>query len=63
MKKGQTDPDMLPEYDFRGGVRGKYFGKLTRDSKVCIIGAPSSAKERKSQPTRVARNGKKRKRA
>jgi len=23
MKK-DNDPDMLPEYDFRGGVRGKY---------------------------------------
>ena len=23
-KKPQQDPDMLPEYDFRDGVRGKY---------------------------------------
>ena len=57
------DPDMLPEYDFTGAVRGKYYGKLTRESRVIVIGKPSAAKRRTAQSAKLLRNGKKRKRA
>lgn len=33
--KEKLDDDMLPEYDFSGGVRGKYAKKLKEDG--CII--------------------------
>ena len=55
------DPDMRPEYDFSGGVRGKYFGKVDMDSAVVITGTKNGARKR-AQAARL-RNGKKRKRA
>jgi len=54
------DPDMLPEYDFRGGVRGKYFGKVDMDAPVVVLG--KSGPRKRAQAVR-SRNGKKRKRA
>lgn len=37
MKKGkssQSDPDMLDEYDFSNGIRGKYIERLREGSNV-----------------------------
>lgn len=36
------DDEMLPEYDFTGGVRGKYAGKITSRSKSVTL-APDVA--------------------
>lgn len=36
MKK-QIDSDMLPEYDFSGGVRGKYVARLAKGSNIAIL--------------------------
>ena len=36
MKK-QTDNDMLPEYDFSGGVRGKYAERLAKGSNIAVL--------------------------
>ncbi|HEV7397098.1 MAG TPA: hypothetical protein VGN86_11350 [Pyrinomonadaceae bacterium] len=33
----QQDADMLDEYDFSGGVRGKYVGRFARDSNVVVL--------------------------
>ena len=32
-----SDPDMLPEYDFSGGQRGKYAQRFARGSNVVVI--------------------------
>jgi hypothetical protein len=39
MKKNETvlDDDMLPEYDFRGGVRGKYARDYGRNRNLRIL--------------------------
>src|SRR5258706_9763967 len=39
MKKSETVPadDMLPEYDFRGGVRGKYARDFGRNRNLRIL--------------------------
>ena len=37
MKKKQTDPDMLDEYDFSGGVRGKYAKRYAEGTNVVVI--------------------------
>ncbi len=39
MKKSETvlDDDMLPEYDFRGGVRGKYARDYGRNRNLRIL--------------------------
>lgn len=39
MKKSETvlDDDMLPEYDFRGGVRGKYARDFGRNRNLRIL--------------------------
>ncbi len=50
MKKANTaqiddptaDPDMLPEYDFSKGVRGKYVQRLAAGSNVVVL-APDVA--------------------
>ena len=31
------DPEMLDEYDFSGGVRGKYVGRFAKDSNVVVL--------------------------
>ena len=36
MKK-KTDHDLLPEYDFSGGVRGKYVSRLAKGSNVAVL--------------------------
>jgi len=32
----ETD-EMLPEYDFSGGVRGKYAGRVTKDTIMVVL--------------------------
>jgi hypothetical protein len=41
-KQAETD-DLLPEYDFSGGVRGKYAARMAEGSNVVVI-APDLAK-------------------
>lgn len=31
------DPEMLDEYDFSGGVRGKYVGRFAKGSNVVVL--------------------------
>jgi len=33
----QHDPEMLEEYDFRGGVRGKYVGRFAQGANVVVL--------------------------
>lgn len=37
MKKNRHDPDMLEEYDFSGGVRGKYARRYAEGTNVVVI--------------------------
>jgi hypothetical protein len=37
MKRVKGDPDMLEEYDFSGGVRGKYAQRYTEGTNVVVI--------------------------
>ena len=42
MKKRRNDPDMLEEYDFSKGVRGKYAKRYAEGTNVVVI-APDIA--------------------
>lgn len=35
----QSDPDMLEEYDFSGGVRGKYADRYAAETNVVVLDA------------------------
>ena len=37
MKVMKNDPDMLEEYDFSGGVRGKYVSKYKEGTNLVIL--------------------------
>ena len=37
MKKIKDDPDMLQEYDFSGGIRGKYAKRYQEGANVVVI--------------------------
>ncbi len=37
MKKAKNDPDLLEEYDFSGGVRGKYANRYAEGTNVVVI--------------------------
>jgi len=37
MKRMRNDPDMLEEYDFTGGVRGKYAKRYAEGTNVVVI--------------------------
>jgi hypothetical protein len=37
MKKIKGDPDMLQEYDFSGGIRGKYAKRYQEGANVVVI--------------------------
>lgn len=37
MKKMRNNPDMLEEYDFSGGVRGKYAKRYAEGTNVVVI--------------------------
>ena len=36
MKK-QTDHEILPEYDFANGIRGKYVNRLAKGSNIVVL--------------------------
>jgi hypothetical protein len=36
-KRTKKEPEMKPEYDFRGGVRGKYAARYARGTNVVIL--------------------------
>jgi hypothetical protein len=40
--KAEADPDMLPEYDFSGGVRGKHIDRFPPGTNVVVL-APDVA--------------------
>ena len=37
MKKIKNDPDLLEEYDFTGGVRGKYAKRYAEGTNIVVI--------------------------
>ena len=37
MKKMKNDPEMLEEYDFSGGIRGKYARRYAEGTNVVVI--------------------------
>ena len=37
MKKMRNDPDMLEEYNFSGGIRGKYAKRYAEGTNVIVI--------------------------
>ena len=37
MKKMRDDPDLLAEYDFSGGIRGKYAKRYAQGTNVVVI--------------------------
>ena len=37
MKRMKSDPDMLEEYDFTGGVKGKYSKRFAEGTNVVVI--------------------------
>ena len=43
MNKEPDTDDLLPEYDFTGGVRGKYAARMAEGTNVVVI-APDLAK-------------------
>jgi hypothetical protein len=36
-RRAPNDPDMLPEYDFSKGVRGKYYQRFMRSTNVVVL--------------------------
>jgi len=36
-KQSEPDPDMLPEYDFSGGVRGKYTSRYGEGTNIVVL--------------------------
>lgn len=36
-RSSQESDEMLPEYDFSGGVRGKYAGRFTKDTIMVVL--------------------------
>ena len=36
-KKPESDPDILDEYDFSNGVRGKYVERLAKGSNLIVL--------------------------
>lgn len=36
-ENNELDPEMLEEYDFSGGVRGKYAGRFGRGADVVVL--------------------------
>lgn len=53
MNKRASDPDMRSEYDFRGGVRGKYANQFA----LCIQRDMVPEHARKEWDAEVAANG------
>ena len=42
-KSPRVDEDMLPEYDFSGAVRGKYYERFRKSSNVVVLDPDVSA--------------------
>jgi len=42
-KDAELDDDLLPEYDFTGGVRGNYAARIAEGTNIVVI-APDLAK-------------------
>ena len=36
-RKAESDDDLLPEYDFRGAVRGKYYERYRQGTNVVLL--------------------------
>ena len=49
IKRDEID-EMLPEYDFSHGVRGKYYGKLTAATPIRITGEPAGSARKPAKP-------------
>ncbi len=52
--KTTADPEMLPEYDFTGGVRGKYFGKVGPETPVRYVREQSAARAKNGRRKRTS---------
>jgi len=50
MRKKRHDPDILEEYDFSGGVRGKYASRYAEGSNVVVIDPDVAEKNRELIP-------------
>ncbi len=37
MKKAESDKDILDEYDFGGGIRGRYAARVKRGSNIVLL--------------------------
>jgi len=55
-KKIATD-EMLPEYDFRGGVRGKYYEQYRKGTNVVVLESDVARKFRTSESVNKALRG------
>jgi len=51
--KRRTDPDLRPEYDFRGGVRGKYAARFAAGTNIVVL-SPDVARHASKSPTKTS---------
>jgi hypothetical protein len=58
MKKSEqassSGDDMLPEYDFRGGIRGKYFRRYHGGANVVVLDPDVAAEFKDSKAVNAA---------
>ena len=47
--KARPDPDMRPEYDFSGGVRGKYAARFREGTNVVLLDPDVAASFKSSE--------------
>jgi len=50
----ETDPDMLEEYDFSNGVRGKYVERFAKGSNVVVLDPDVAEKFKDSESVNQA---------
>lgn len=53
-ENSDSSDDMLPEYDFRGGIRGKYFQRYTGGRAVVVLDADVAAAFKDSDAVNAA---------
>jgi len=53
-RKAEYDDDLLPEYDFSGAVRGKYYERYRQGSNVIVLDPDVAAVFRDSQSVNQA---------
>ncbi|MCY3021128.1 MAG: hypothetical protein NTW87_19105 [Planctomycetota bacterium] len=53
--KRLAGPDMLPEYDFKHGVRGKYYGRIAKNPRVFLVPDKPRKTESQSAPKPLER--------